>query len=141
ALPTGRLVFLSAARGGNDESKSTDAGRADKGDGNTKAESSESSGDASRVVTSFTIIAAVASGIGGEDVDIHNLVPTGTDPHEYEPLPEDIKKATDADVLFYNGLNLEGGKDGWFMRMVDSVGQNEDNVYSLTEQVDPMYIG
>src|SRR5699024_3211971 len=72
---------------------------------------------------------------------IHNLVPTGTDPHEYEPLPEDIKKATDADVLLYNGLNLEGGKDGWFMKMVDSVGQDENNVYSLTEQVDPMYIG
>ena len=141
ALLTGMLVFLLAACGGNDESKSKDAENANNGDGNTKAESNESSDDALQVVTSFTIIADVANEIGGEDVDIHNLVPTGTDPHEYEPLPEDIKKATDADVLFYNGLNLEGGKDGWFMRMVDSVGQNEDNVYSLTEQVDPMYIG
>src|SRR5690625_6962610 len=64
----------------------------------------------------------------GDAVDIHNLVPTGTDPHEYEPLPDDIKKATDADVLFYNGLNLEGGKNGWFFKMVDSVGQDEDSV-------------
>ena len=65
-----------------------------------------------QVVTSFTIIEDLAREIGGDDVEIHNLVPTGTDPHEYEPLPQDIKKATDADILFYNGLNLEGGKNG-----------------------------
>ncbi|WP_328588784.1 metal ABC transporter solute-binding protein, Zn/Mn family [Siminovitchia acidinfaciens] len=93
-----------------------------------------------KVVTSFTIIEDLAREIGGDDVEIHNLVPTGTDPHEYEPLPEDIKKATDADILFYNGLNLEGGKKGWFFKMVDSVGQKEENIYSLTERVEPMYI-
>ncbi len=94
-----------------------------------------------QVVTSFTIIADIAREIGGDDVEIHNLVPTGTDPHEYEPLPKDIKKATDADVLFYNGLNLEGGKSGWFFKMIESVGQKEENIYSLTERVEPMYIG
>ncbi|MFD3269988.1 metal ABC transporter solute-binding protein, Zn/Mn family [Paenibacillus dendritiformis] len=94
-----------------------------------------------KVVTSFTIIEDFAREIGGEDVEVHNLVPTGTDPHEYEPLPEDIKKATDADVLFYNGLNLEGGKSGWFFKMVESVGQKEENVFNLTERVEPMYIG
>lgn len=94
-----------------------------------------------KVVTSFTIIQDIAREIGGEDVEIHNLVPTGTDPHEYEPLPEDIKKATDADILFYNGLNLEGGASGWFFKMIDSVGQKEENVINLTERVEPMYIG
>lgn len=93
-----------------------------------------------KVVTSFTIIADIAREIGGEHVDIHNLVPTGTDPHEYEPLPKDIKATTDADILFYNGLNLEGGKDGWFFKMVDSVKQKEENVYSLTDRVEPMYL-
>ena len=93
-----------------------------------------------KVVTSFTIIEDIAKEIGGDDIDVHNLVPTGTDPHEYEPLPQDIKKASDADVLFYNGLNLEGGKDGWFSKMIDSVGQDENNIYNLTERVDPMYL-
>lgn len=93
-----------------------------------------------QVVTSFTIIEDIAREIGGDDVEIHNLVPTGTDPHEYEPLPQDIKKATDADILFYNGLNLEGGKDGWFFRMMESVGQKDENIYSLTERVTPMYL-
>ncbi|GIP36448.1 metal ABC transporter solute-binding protein, Zn/Mn family [Paenibacillus sp. J2TS4] len=94
-----------------------------------------------KVVTTFTIIEDLAREIGGEDVEIHNLVPTGTDPHEYEPLPNDIKKTTDADVLFYNGLNLEGGKSGWFFKMIDSVGQKEDNIFVLTDRVEPMYIG
>src|SRR5699024_9399122 len=141
ALLTGMLVFLLAACGGNAESKSKDAENENNTDGNTKADSNDSSDDALQVVASFTIIADVANEIGGEDVAIHNSVSTGTDPHEYELLPEDIKNATDEDVLFYNRLNLEGGKDGWFMRMVDSVVQNEDNVYILIEQVDIMYIG
>lgn len=92
-------------------------------------ENNDSGGKASdetlKVVTSFTIIQDIAREIGGDNLDIHNLVPTGTDPHEYEPLPKDIKKATDADILFYNGLNLEGGKNGWFFKMMDSVGQDE----------------
>lgn len=93
-----------------------------------------------QVVTSFTIIEDIAREIGGDNLKIHNLVPTGTDPHEYEPLPQDIKKTTDADILFYNGLNLEGGKNGWFFKMIDSVGQKEENIYSLTERVEPMYL-
>ncbi|MDN4606957.1 metal ABC transporter solute-binding protein, Zn/Mn family [Sporosarcina highlanderae] len=93
-----------------------------------------------KVVTSFTIIADMANEIGGDLVEVHNLVPTGTDPHEYEPLPNDIKAATDADVLFYNGLNLEGGKKGWFFKMIDTVNQKEENVFSLTERVEPMYL-
>ncbi|KRG14930.1 zinc ABC transporter substrate-binding protein [Virgibacillus soli] len=105
-----------------------------------KGENASGSEDKLKVVTSFTIIADMAKEIGGDDVEIHNLVPTGTDPHEYEPLPEDIKKATDADVLFYNGLNLEGGKAGWFFKMIDSVGQKDENIYSLTERVEPMYL-
>ena len=93
-----------------------------------------------QVVTTFTIIEDIASEIGGDNVEIHNLVPTGAAPHEYEPLPTDMKKTSDADILFYNGLNLEGGKNGWFFRMIHSVGQKEENVYSLTKGVSPMYL-
>lgn len=93
-----------------------------------------------KVVTSFTIIADMAREIGGDSVEVYNLVPSGTDPHEYEPLPDDIKAATDADILFYNGLNLEGGEDGWFMKMMDSVNQKDENIYSLNERVEPQYL-
>lgn len=107
---------------------------------NDSGEASLKDGETLKVVTSFTIIEDLAREIGGDDVEIHNLVPTGTDPHEYEPLPQDIKKATDADILFYNGLNLEGGKDGWFFKMIDSVKQKEENIYNLTNRLEPMYI-
>src|SRR5690625_187326 len=93
-----------------------------------------------KAVSSFTILEDMINEIGGDNIEVHNLVPTGTDPHEYDPLPEDIKAATDADVLFYNGLNLEGGENGWFAKMIDSVGQDWDNTFELTKGVEPMYV-
>lgn len=118
-------VFLLAACGDDDtktgENSTTDTGKL-------------------KVVTSFTIIADMAREIGGDLVEVHNLVPSGTDPHEYEPLPNDIKAATDADILFYNGLNLEGGENGWFMKMISAVNQKEENIHSLTERVEPKYL-
>lgn len=107
---------------------------------NKKSDTNADKHEPLKVVTTFTIIEDIARQIGGDDVDIHNLVPTGAAPHEYEPLPTDMKKTSDADILFYNGLNLEGGKSGWFFRMINSVGQKEENVYSLTKGVQPMYL-
>ncbi|MEK4025994.1 metal ABC transporter solute-binding protein, Zn/Mn family [Sporosarcina sp. FSL W7-1283] len=126
-------VFMLAACGNDDNGPKE--GNSDEGKKPTE------SNEKLKVVTSFTIIADMAREIGGDLVEVYNLVPTGTDPHEYEPLPDDIKAATDADVLFYNGLNLEGGKNGWFFKMMDSVNQKEENIYSLTERVEPKYLG
>lgn len=93
-----------------------------------------------KVVSSFTIISEIIKTIGGDLVEVHNLVPVGTDPHEYEPKPEDIKFASKADVFVYNGLNLEGGDHGWFMRLVRSVKANPDRVYRVTDEIEPMYL-
>lgn len=131
-LVLGLLAVFMLAACGND--KEADGKNNDKNN-----ESSESS-DKLKVVTSFTIIADMAREIGGEFVEVYNLVPTGTDPHEYEPLPNDIKAATNADILFYNGLNLEGGEHGWFMKMMRTVKQKDENIYSLTERVEPKYL-
>ncbi|HEX6593140.1 MAG TPA: zinc ABC transporter substrate-binding protein [Bacillota bacterium] len=109
------------------------------GGGDSSKEDGEAS-DSIHVVTSFTIIEDMVEQIGGDYVEVYNLVPTGTDPHEYEPLPEDIKAATDADILFLNGMNLEGGKDGWFYKMIDSVGQDVDHVYELNDGIEPKYL-
>src|SRR5690625_437059 len=93
-----------------------------------------------KAVSSFTILEDMIKEIGGDNIEVHNLVPTGTDPHKYDPLPEDIKAATDADVIFYNGLNLEGGDAGWFAKMIDSVGQDWERVFKLTDGVEPLHI-
>src|SRR5699024_8461878 len=84
----------------------------------------EEKDDKLEVMASFTIISDMAREISRDRVKVHNLVSTGTDPHEYEPLAKDTKHATDADILFYNGLNLEGGDAGWFSRLIDSVDQD-----------------
>ncbi len=92
------------------------------------------------VVSSYTIITDMLHQIAGDKIVIHNLVPTGTDPHEYEPLPQDIKNASDADILFYNGVNLEGGESGWFFKLVRSVNKDLDRVVNLSEGIEPLYL-
>src|SRR5690625_890220 len=94
-----------------------------------------------RVVASFTILADMARGIGGDRVDVHTLVPTGTDPHEYEPLPDDIKATHDADLLLMNGLNLEGGDDGWFTRLVSATGQDPQRIIEASADIEPLFLG
>lgn len=66
---------------------------------NDKAEDTDTEGNIN-IVTSFTIIEDMAHQIAKDKANIYNLVPTGTDPHEYEPLPDDIKKAEDAISFF-----------------------------------------
>ena len=92
------------------------------------------------VVTSFSIIHDIVLELGGDLVDVHSMVPIGTNPHEYEPLPEDIKKATDADLLLYSGLNLEGGEAGWFFKFMTTVKQKDENIHEIMGGVKPMYL-
>lgn len=105
-----------------------------------KENGSGSSDEPLQVITSFTLLEDMVKQIGGDRVEIHNLVPIGTDPHEYDPLPEDMSAAEDADLLFYNGLNLEGGDTGWFAKLVDTVGQKDDAIFELGAGVEPLYL-
>lgn len=100
----------------------------------------ESNSDQLQLVASFSIVHDILNEVGGDRVNVHSMVPIGTDPHTYDPLPEDIKKATDADAIFYSGLNLEGGKDGWLFKLADSVGKNDDVIFELMKNVEPMYL-
>lgn len=101
----------------------------------------KSDGDKVKIVATFSIIHDLIKEVGGDLVEVHSMVPIGTDPHEYEPLPEDIKKAVEADALFYNGLNLEGGEKGWFLgKLVPSVNKEMEDVYEVMKDVQPMYL-
>lgn len=61
--------------------------------------------------------------------------------NEYEPLPEDIAKASEADILFFNGLNLETGGNGWFNKLMKTAKKVENKDYfSTSKNVTPQYL-
>ncbi|MYL19579.1 metal ABC transporter substrate-binding protein [Halobacillus litoralis] len=94
-----------------------------------------------QVVTTYSIIYDIVKNIGGDQVDIHSLAPIGSNPHEYDPLPEDVKKTTDADAVFYNGLNLEAG-NSWFNKLMETTGKTGKDapVFLMSENVEAMYL-
>lgn len=63
------------------------------------------------VYTSFYVLYDFAKKIGGDRIELTNLVPAGTEPHEWEPSPSDIASLEKADVLVYNGAGMEGWLD------------------------------
>ncbi|WP_409254040.1 metal ABC transporter substrate-binding protein [Bacillus sp. SCS-153A] len=94
-----------------------------------------------QVVTTYSIVYDIVKNVGGDLVDIHSLAPIGSNPHEYDPLPEDVKKTTDADAVFYNGLNLEAG-NSWFNKLMETAGKNGEDapVFLMSDGVDVKYL-
>lgn len=87
-----------------------------------------------RVVTTFTIIAEMAQNVAGDKATVESITKPGAEIHGYEPTPLDIVKAQKADLVLWNGLNLER----WFEKFF----RNLRNVPSavLTEGIEPIGI-
>ena len=60
------------------------------------------------VVTTTTMITDLVKNIGGDAVNVEGLMGSGVDPHLYKASEGDVNKLVNADVIFYNGLHLEG---------------------------------
>lgn len=94
-----------------------------------------------KVVATNSIIADITKNIAGDKIDLHSIVPVGKDPHEYEPLPEDVKKTSQADLIFYNGINLETGGNAWFTKLVKNANKEENkDYYAVSDGVDVIYL-
>ena len=87
-----------------------------------------------KVVTTFTVIADLARNVAGDAADVVSITKPGAEIHNYQPTPGDILKAQDADLVLWNGLNLEL----WFERFFRNLRDVPSVVVS--EGVEPMGI-
>ena len=87
-----------------------------------------------RVATTFTIIADMAKNVAGNKVIVESITKPGVEIHNYKPSPKDILRARKADIILWNGLNLEQ----WFSRFFSNI----DNAQSVivSEGIEPIPI-
>jgi manganese/iron transport system substrate-binding protein len=90
--------------------------------------------DKLKVVTTFTVIADMARNVAGEGVEVVSITKPGAEIHGYEPTPQDIVGASDADLVLWNGMNLER----WFEQFLGNLG--DVPAATLTEGIDPISI-
>ncbi|NES96771.1 MAG: zinc ABC transporter solute-binding protein, partial [Desertifilum sp. SIO1I2] len=73
---------------------------------NTTAQSDTTQGK-KIVLTTFTVLADMAQNVAGDKLIVESITRIGAEIHGYEPTPSDLTKAQNADLILYNGLNLE----------------------------------
>lgn len=87
-----------------------------------------------KVVTTFTVIQDIAQNVAGDAAVVESITKVGAEIHEYDPTPQDINKALSADLVLWNGLNLEL----WFERFFEDIKDVPSVV--VTEGIEPMPI-
>ncbi|MFC3645115.1 metal ABC transporter substrate-binding protein [Aquibium oceanicum] len=90
--------------------------------------------DRLKVITTFTVIADMARNVAGDAADVDSITKPGAEIHNYQPTPGDILKAQDANLILWNGLNLEL----WFERFFTNLRDVPSVVVS--DGVEPMSI-
>ncbi len=90
--------------------------------------------DKMKVVTTFTVLADMAQNVAGDAAEVVSITKPGAEIHGYEPTPQDIVRASDADLILWNGMNLEL----WFEQFVANLGDMPS--VTLTDGIDPISI-
>lgn len=88
-----------------------------------------------KVATTFTVIADMARNVAGDLADVVSITKPGAEIHNYQPTPRDILSARDADLVLWNGLNLEL----WFAQFFENMGEVPSVV--ISDGVEPIGIG
>ena len=87
-----------------------------------------------KVVTTFTVIADMAKNVAGDKAEVISITKVGAEIHGYEPTPQDIARAYDADLILWNGMNLEL----WFEQFLANMKAVPSA--TLTDGIDPISI-
>ena len=90
--------------------------------------------DRMKVVTTFTVLADMARNVAGDAAEVVSITKPGAEIHGYEPTPQDIVRAHDADLILWNGLNLEL----WFKQFLSNLGEVPS--VTLSDGIDPISI-
>jgi manganese/zinc/iron transport system substrate-binding protein len=93
---------------------------------------SSDSGPKIKLTTTTSMVTDLVKTVGGERVEVTGLMGAGVDPHLYKASASDITRLQRADVIFYNGLLLEGKLQDVFARMA----RTKKHVYAITESID-----
>lgn len=88
------------------------------------------------IVATTAMIADIVKNVAGDRAKVTSLMRTGVDPHLYRATRSDMAAMLQADVVFYNGLNLEGRMSDAFVK-VATAGKP---VYAITELLDESYL-
>ncbi|MBP2167817.1 manganese/iron transport system substrate-binding protein [Erwinia toletana] len=96
--------------------------------------SSVRAADKFKVVTTFTVIQDIAQNIAGDAAVVESITRAGAEIHDYQPTPRDVMKAQSADLILWNGLNLER----WFNRFFSNLHDVPSVV--VTEGIEPMSV-
>jgi manganese/zinc/iron transport system substrate-binding protein len=100
--------------------------------GSCNQTSQETNSDGSyRTVATVGMIADVVRHIAGDKTEVEGLIGEGVDPHLYKPTASDVKKLQAADIVFYNGLMLEGKMGDVLVRIATS----GKPVHAVTERI------
>ncbi len=84
------------------------------------------------VVTTTTMITDLVKNIGGDYVELKGLMGSGVDPHLYKASEGDVSKLVNADIIFYNGLHLEGK----LVEVFEKMGNQNKTQIALAEALD-----
>jgi manganese/iron transport system substrate-binding protein len=92
------------------------------GDPDSASTSKDAGNDKFRVVTTFTVIQDIAQNVAGDAAVVESITKPGAEIHDYQPTPGDIVKAQDADLVLWNGFNLERWFEKFFQTIKDVPG-------------------
>ena len=87
-----------------------------------------------KVVTTFTVIADIAQNIAGDAAVVVSITKPGAEIHGYQPTPRDLVRAYGADLILWNGLNLEL----WFEKFISQLG--DADYYTVSEGIETLEI-
>ena len=91
--------------------------------------------DPFKAVTTFTVIADMARNVAGDAAIVESITRPGAEIHDYQPTPRDIIRAQDADLILWNGLNLES----WFAQFLGNL--RDVPSVTVTDGITPINIG